>query len=75
MNDIELSILIGGIIFFAIINYYFCFDKEEQINNKSISLYNKAKKQKSELVKEKLSDRTVINFIDDNNKTVKKVCY
>lgn len=105
MNNIELSVLISGIIFFAIINYYFCFYKEEQINNKSIEhnkiipLYNKAKNQKHECGKnnarfdkeceknsyekyqieqlmnslEKLSDRTVINFVDDNNKIIKKV--
>ena len=94
MNNIELSILISGIVFFAIINYYFCFYKEEQINNKSIEhnkiipLYNKAKNQKHECEKnsyekyqieqlmnslENLSDRTVINFIDDSGKIIKKV--
>lgn len=40
MNSIELLILVSGIVLLAIINFYFCYYKEEQRNNKIISLCN-----------------------------------
>ena len=57
MNNIELLILVSGIVLLAIINFYFCYYKEEQRNNKTIernkiiSLFNEIYRQIFELMK------------------------